>query len=704
MRYTSQDKLRSGVPLGGIGAGKIEILPNGTLDFFTFANNFDNPTTDNPHPDKQRRSIAKGVIGCHFGVSCQHKDKRISKLLQTVKISDCPCIKRIEFEGLFPFARIKYCDDELPCRVSLEAFSPFIPSDSKNSLIPVAMFEFTIANPLKEKIDVSLFASARNTVGNWCVGRYNGIEKNGLLTTLNFKKKRPLTSDYTNGVFAMSIPNSCGDISYSQIWNLQTECFKWDREHIVLKPWKDFSEHGALANDNAVNTVESENFQAAGALCCRINLAPMAAKKIRVIYSWHFPHKERSHIYERYFKDAEEPALFLEKNYKQLKNKILRWHKSVFNLKIPHWLKDAAINNMYVYHSAGWWDKKNGFAISEAPCEIALMGTLDVRYYDSIARALFFPDIEKRELLQFAKAQRKDGYIPHDLGKARLDSPSNGTTFYLWRDLNPKFILMAYRNFLWHKDKTALKALYPHIKKAFKWISSTDKNRDFLPDNAGLDQTFDVWEFHGTNAYTSGIFLASLLALERIAAVMGDKRLSNTCRFYFKKARESFQNQLWNGNYFIACNGPKGKDGACTLGQLNGQWYAHLLGLGYIVDKYKVRRAIKSVLSLNAKDTKFGATNSVLSDGKRDLSSLQSKNLWAGEIYAFCALAIYEGFKKEGLALARRMWDNIAERQLSPWDQPDMLDPDTGEYLFGDHYMRNMVIWSLLLALKKTIK
>lgn len=700
MNYTSSDKLKSGLPLGGIGAGKIEILPNGTLDFFTFANNFDEPFTDNPHPDKKRRSVAEGVIGYHFGISCEHKGKRVAKLLQTVKLADYPCIKRIEFEGLFPLAKLKYLDNQLPCRVGLEAFSPFIPGDSKNSAIPGAIFEFSITNPARERLDVSLLASARNTVGKWSVARYNELKKNKLLTALQFKRKKSLSSDYTDGVFAVSLPNSCGQISYFSQWNLQTDCFKFDRRHTKIDPWKSFSESGKLPNIGISRPVESENVQTAGALCCKISLAPKTTRRIRVIYSWHFPHKERSHIYERYFKDAQAAAVFLEKNYRELKQKTLNWHKKIYKLNIPEWLKDALINNTYVYYSAGWWDKKDRFSILEAPCDITLMGTLDVRYYDSIYRALLFPDLEKKELMQFAGAQRTSGYIPHDLGRARIDLPSNGTTFYLWRDLNPKFILMAYRNFLWHKDKGQLKELYPYIKKAFRWIISTDKNKDFLPDNAGLDQTFDVWEFHGTNAYTSSIFLVSLLALEKIARAMKDKVLAEKCRLHFKRASRSFKEQLWNGRYFIACNGPKGKDTACTLGQLNGQWYAHLLGLGYIVDKKKVKKAIKSILSLNAKDTKYGATNSVLSNGKRDYSSLQSKNFWPGEVYAFCALAIYEDFVKDGLKLAKRTWDNITKRQLSPWDQPDMLDPDTGEYLFGDHYMRNMAIWSILFALQ----
>jgi len=39
----------------------------------------------------------------------------------------------------------------------------------------------------------------------------------------------------------------------------------------------------------------------------------------------------------------------------------------------------------------------------------------------------------------------------------------------------------------------------------------TDTNDDYLPDNEGQDQTFDLWEFRGTNSYTSSIFLADSL-------------------------------------------------------------------------------------------------------------------------------------------------------------------------------------------------
>ena len=56
---------------------------------------------------------------------------------------------------------------------------------------------------------------------------------------------------------------------------------------------------------------------------------------------------------------------------------------------------------------------------------------------------------------------------------------------------------------------------------------------------------------------------------------------------------------------------------------------------------------------------------------------------------------------REGLALAEKTWENIAFRQKNPWNQPDMISSGTGRFLFGDSYMRNMVIWAIPLALAK---
>lgn len=60
---------------------------------------------------------------------------------------------------------VDYLSEEVPVRVHLEAFSPTIPLDSKNSALPVVIFNFTVTNTGSKDADVSLLGSLQNIAG-----------------------------------------------------------------------------------------------------------------------------------------------------------------------------------------------------------------------------------------------------------------------------------------------------------------------------------------------------------------------------------------------------------------------------------------------------------------------------------------------------------------------------------------------------------
>jgi uncharacterized protein (DUF608 family) len=162
----------------------------------------------------------------------------------------------------------------------------------------------------------------------------------------------------------------------------------------------------------------------------------------------------------------------------------------------------------------------------------------------------------------------------------------------------------------------------------------------------------------------------------------------------------SFEAQLWTGTYYRAARQSDGSTyDACIAGQLNGQWYAHLLGLGYVVAPERVRQAVETMLRLNGSVSRFGAVNAVFPDGRLDTSSWHSGNIWAGETYALSALAIYEGFVDEGLDLAKRMWMSFVDGAKRPWSQTDVVSAQDGRPGDGEFYIRNIAIWAVLLAL-----
>jgi len=694
-RYTSSQKLKSGVPLGGIGAGKIEILPNGCLDFFTIQNNLDKPLT-NSQPKKE----AQGLLGFHFGIQARTgQGATTSRLLQTEKIANYKTVDSIEYEGRFPCARLVYKDKALPVEVSLEAMGFFVPQDENNSSLPQATLNFKFTNKTKEDIHINFMVIARNIVSNWCVGRQNKVEEDAELVRIDFGCTNALASDAADGKMSLAIPKSSEyELSYLGEFNLQNKPFFFERENISLRSWEYLHQFYSLPNISTQKKVDSESVQLGGALNVQTVLKPKGSKELPVYLSWFFPNGPEGHVYENRFNQTEEVIKFTNDNRKFLVKKTAGWQEEILDCDLPSWLKDALINDLYPFFSSSLWSKTDKFTLVEAPEACFLSGTVDVRFYSSVATLLFFPRLELKELLLFADAQRENGYIPHDLGCKRLDMPSNGTTAIPWKDLNPKFILMAYRDFLFSEDRGFLERIYPVLQKAMEWTMHSDHNDDYLPDDEGQDQTFDLWPFYGASSYVSSIFLASLLAMEKIAILLQDQKTKNLCREWFEKASENFQEKLWNGKYFI-CYSDKNKSESCTVAQLTGQWYAHLLNLGYIVDRVKVRKSIESIFRLNGGVSKYGAVNGVLPSGKIDPACWQSKNIWPGINYAFCALAIYEGFSGEALELAQRVHKNFTDNIFNPWNQPDMLDSKNGQPLFGDHYMRNMVIWAIPLAL-----
>ncbi len=679
--FTSKDKLKSGVPLGGIGAGKLELLPNGLFNGFSFQNNWSEPISGN--------GSYPGILGFHMGVSTDTPAVKKAFLLQTVPVAGLTTIKHIRYNGIFPCVRLQYDEPRLGFELSLEAFSPWIPGETSASSLPASFFQLKVRNPRAFPVRFGFIFIGLNTSGSWCVGRHNRIDDEKNTVSLEFSNSDRAGHDSRQGTLRFSFVKQGWQTSFMESWNAVTKNFSFNAENISLAGWDDFKE-GALPDTKPGFTACGENQELCGAVAAHRTLPARGEAVLTFMASWYFPNHPFGHRYTRWFKNAKAVAAHAVPRVRNIKRKVDAVQRGVFSLPYPRWFNEALLTNLSPFFSSSWFVGDGRFAFYEAPVVCPLMGTIDVGFYGSIPLGYFFPELELSQMRLFAASQREDGYIPHDLGKNRIDLPSNGTTFYQWKDLNPKFVLMTYRDALWSKDRRFLKELYPHVKKAINWSLKTDVDGNGLPDNEGADQTFDLWYFYGTNAYTSGIFLAALLAAEKMALLCGDRAFAAACRGHFVKGRASFERELWNGRFFGE---------TCSLSQLNGQWYADLLGLGLIADKAKIRKALHSILTANTRHSRYGMVNSVTPSGGLDVSNNHSKNIWCGMNYAFASLCITQGFPVNNLLKEiHKLWDNIVRIQKNPWNQPDMIDSKTGQFLFGDSYYRNMAIWSIPIA------
>ncbi|MGC9327388.1 MAG: GH116 family glycosyl-hydrolase, partial [Candidatus Hinthialibacter sp.] len=136
--------------LGGIGTGKIEIDSQGRLGGITINHNPHQPIND--------------PAGCFAAIAVESENQTIVKRLYQDE-SNAGAVKTARVKFLYPFAGTAYEDPELPVNVRLRAFSPVTPGDVDHSCFPAVVFEYTVENPGKKDLPVTLAMSWRNLLG-----------------------------------------------------------------------------------------------------------------------------------------------------------------------------------------------------------------------------------------------------------------------------------------------------------------------------------------------------------------------------------------------------------------------------------------------------------------------------------------------------------------------------------------------------------
>ena len=147
---------RSGLPLGGLGCGKLELLTDGSFGKFTINHNWDRPT---------------GVVrGAFLGL---RRDDTLTLLRlhrpgeyaadagRAAGIARLANVPATESVGLFPRARVRF--DGLPVEVTLEAFCPLIPGNIDDSALPVALLTVTLRSAADTRL--GLLLSWENLLG-----------------------------------------------------------------------------------------------------------------------------------------------------------------------------------------------------------------------------------------------------------------------------------------------------------------------------------------------------------------------------------------------------------------------------------------------------------------------------------------------------------------------------------------------------------
>jgi non-lysosomal glucosylceramidase len=661
-----------------------------------------------------------------------------------------------EYAALFPKSWYSYKWDKFPANVMLEQFSPILPENYKESSYPVAVYRWHAENPTDKPVTVSIMLSWTN-MGGWFrtyTHDFAAVLNQG--NQNHFRKETmPANAAMKGVVLGRSRADNAlnewdGEFTIAALESPGVEVFhhtEFLADGNGKAVWSPFSKDGTLANSDTSWVSASE--KVGGAIAIKFTLQPGEKKIIPMVIAWDFPvvefgqgrqwHRRYTDFYGVSGRSSWAIARDGLLHGSEWNNAINAWQKPyVQDESKPAWYRGMLFNELYTLTDGGtFWgrqlnsDRNAPATFAQLECfDYAYYGTLDVRFYASVALLKFWPTIDKQVLREFAQTvpreypelglwvaktqetgspvlhkRKKVGAVPHDLGVPEGDpffsvNEPGWQDTNEWKDLNSKFVLMVYRDYVLtgKNDKEFLREMWPAVQAAMTYLKQFDRGGG-IPENSGYpDQTYDSWIVRGVSAYCGGLWLAALRASEETARVLGENKSAEDYQALFLKAQKTYIDKLWNGEYFRYDAQSEYRD-SIQADQLAGQWYANMTGLGDLVPKEMQLSALKKIFANNVMKFgkgEIGAANGMASDGSIIRDNEQAQEVWAGTSFALAALLLSEGLKNEAYHIAWGIHHVIYETKGYWFRTPEAWD-DTGNFR-ASMYMRPAAVWAIEMA------
>jgi len=361
-----------------------------------------------------------------------------------------------------------------------------------------------------------------------------------------------------------------------------------------------------------------------------------------------------------------------------------------------------------------------------------MVNTYDVHFYASWALAMLWPLLElsvQRDFAAFTLVEYPDkwmtlhsskealrkvaGAVPHDLGNPGDDpwykvNSYNIQPINAWKDLNCKFVLQVYRDYVLTGHQKFLWDCFPTCRLAIEYVARFDTDGDGLIENQGFpDQTYDTWAANGASAYSGGLWLTALSAMAVMCQILGKEDEAEQYKKVFEKGRMNYHAKLWNnsGGYFNYDTSDNVQHDSIMTDAMCGQWWARACNLPSIADDFCIQSTLKNIHKFNVmgfKNGQLGPVNGMRPDGKPDPTCMQSVEVWTGTGYGAAACMMQEGLVQQGFDTARGIIKVTYETVGYMFQTPEAWDSEGHYRAIG--YMRPLAIWGMQYAWEKFAK
>ena len=731
--YTGEYTNEISFPLGGIGTGSIGLAGNGRLiDWEIFnrpAKGSDNGYTHIAvKAEYGGKAVVKVLCGdqltAYAGSKKSPGNHGIGHGVNQHALSSFPHFKNCTFDGEFPFARLCFEDEKFPGKIILKAFNPLIPTDSKNSSIPTALFDIEIQNTTDKSIRYSAAFSLQNPFPR----SVNKRSVNGGITMLtacndDADTDSPQYGDLTVAAAGRNV--FCQTYWYRGGWQDGLEIFQNEFSTGRMTD-RMYDEAGAYD----VGTVVTSSMVGAG-----------DEGLIRFALTWNIPNNHRywnepdptvwKNYYATVFKDSRASAEYCLKNYEYLLGGTKKFHDALFSSTLEKTVIDAVSATLSVLKSPtvlrledgsfyGW----EGTNEDEGSCE----GTCQHVWNYAYALCFLFPDLERSiRDLEFKYCLKPSGETAFRL---KLPLGSGMFDFRACLDGQMGTVVKCFREWKISGDDTWLRTHWEDIKSILEYAWSDENCDKWDADKDGVlegrqHHTLDM-ELFGPSPWLEGMYLLALSAAAEMAEYLGDTQKKAEYLALFKKGYEWTKENLFNGKYFIQkidlsdkrttdaygadsyWNDEKNEikyqiGNGSLLDQMLAQWHADILGLGDIFDKSQRKCACRNVYKNNFKQSlrdfvnpwrvfalndESGAVICDYPDGvkKPYIPIPYSTEVMTGFEYAFAGLLISENMQECGLRVIDSVRKRYDGKKRNPWSEMEC----------GNNYARAMASFALI--------
>ena len=713
----------SGVPLGGIGTGGITRASDGRFSRWTL----------------KAGGVAKFSMPANGFILRTSTADGPPKAVALQAAPESAELVRFAFEettpewgGLFPFAWHRHGPFD-GIGVECKSFSPVIPGEFSNAVLPVAVFNWRITNESTQPMEASLaftFANLNGWFGSFTETRPNRVaagcfnrpcelaEGTGVILD-----RRSVSSPPPEGSGEWAISISGGNDAHHS----RTLCFDGTGDGSAF--WDPFLATGD-APDLGEGWVSESGFRETapghptGAVSARVTLAPGEGRDIRATLVWDMPtltFGQGRRWFRAYTDDwgqsgrnAAGLTAHAHREAPDWERRIARWQETKQEQlgDAPH-QAGMAINESYFLvdgltvatSSADSPTGRAHFGLIECH-DYALYNTLDLWIYAAEAVSQFFPELAASVAEDYADILLKDdrakrrhrwdaslfpinphGVCPHDLGGPGEDPfvVPNSYTYRdgtIWKDLNCDLVLCIYREGR-SMGREWKRTRFDAGKAAIDHLQQFDKDGDGLIENDGTpDQTFDNIPMTGPSSYCGGLWIAALLAGAELASEAGEHTISKSWRDQAMAAKQVFNARLYNGRWFrVDTDGPLSD--ACFIEQLFGPFLARRLGLGDIVPTAHAQSALSEIYRRNFMEAGGGegaVSLTGISDaalGKlphQDDPPFQTAEIQPGFNFSLAAQFDSWELKTEADQLRRALYHQLYEKRNLVFQTPAAFD------------------------------